>query len=199
MQKKLQPYRLALRLAALAPVIVLGFLSFTNQLGSNPIQTLEHRTGDIALAFLLLSLSCTPLRLITKNPAVLVFQRPLGLYSFAFAAIHVLIFFVLDYGIDFGGAFRAILSNQFLWSGAFAFIVLLLLAVTSNERSKFFFKRNWKRIHSLIYPASFLVILHFGMSMKGDIFRLRGAVTIPLIIFAVWAILMIMRLRMVRR
>lgn len=188
-----------MHLIALAPILVLGALIAMNRMGPNPIQTLEHRTGDIALVLLILCLSCTPLRLITKRSVVMAFRRPLGLYSFLYAAIHVLIFFILDYGLDMTEAFQAILLNQYLWSGAFAFILLLLLAVTSNNRSKVILKKNWKRLHSLVYAAAFLVILHFGMSMKGNLFLLRGEITFPLVALGIWALLMILRIKFVRK
>lgn len=199
MQRRLKPYRVMMHVLALAPIPVMAILLLTHRLGFNPIQTLQHRSGDIALILLLLSLTSTPLKWITRMRSMLAFSRPLGLYAFLYALLHVLIFFVLDYGLKLQSAFQVIINNQYLWPGALAFLLLLIMALTSNDRARVLLKKNWKKIHSLTYLASLLVILHFGLSMKGNFFRLRGQILFPLIALVVWLILIILRIYAVRR
>lgn len=189
MQRRLKPYRLFLHLLILAPIPILGILAMTGRLGFNPIQTLQQRSGQIALVLLLLSLACKPLYLLTHNPFLLSIRRMLGLYAFLYSLLHVLNFLVLDYGLDLKSAFIAVTENPYLWSGVTAFLLLLIMAITSIDRVRIVLRKSWKKIQSLVYVASFLVILHFGLSIKGNIFHLRGNITFPLLAFIFWLIL----------
>ena len=71
----------------------------TGRVSVNPIQELEQRTGRHAITLLVLSLACTPLNTLFKWPELIKRRRALGLYAFMYAAIHVVIFVDLDYGL----------------------------------------------------------------------------------------------------
>jgi sulfoxide reductase heme-binding subunit YedZ len=59
-------------------------------------------------------------------------------------------------------------------------------------------KKNWQRLHWLIYAAGLLVILHFALSLKGNIFLFKGNVLWPLITLAIYLVLMTFRLKPIR-
>jgi len=80
--------RLAVNLLCLVPAGVLIGLFLNGSLDPNPIQVLERRTGDIALALLLISLVFTPLRLLTGFNRGVKYRRITGLYAFYYAAGH---------------------------------------------------------------------------------------------------------------
>jgi sulfoxide reductase heme-binding subunit YedZ len=191
--------RLAVNLICLVPGAVLAVLYFQGSLGPNPIQILERRTGDIALVLLLISLVFTPLRVMTGFNRGVKYRRITGLYAFYYAAAHFLIYIGLDYGFDFSLITLTILQTQFLWIGGIALIILISLAVTSTNGWKARLKRNWTRLHSLVYPAAVVVILHFALAKKGDLFRFRGEELYPLIALGVWVILMLLRLPPIRK
>jgi sulfoxide reductase heme-binding subunit YedZ len=127
----------------------------------DPVREMTTRTGRLALTFLLLSLACTPVNTLLGYKKILRLRRPLGLYSFVFAALHFLIFAGLDYGFDLALLRPAILDQRYVLAGTGAFLILLALAVTSNKVSQRRLRKNWKRLHRLVYLSAFLVIVHF--------------------------------------
>jgi len=57
--------KVAVWLLALLPLARLVYLGFNDNLGANPIEFVEHSTGTWGLVFLLITLSMTPIRLLT--------------------------------------------------------------------------------------------------------------------------------------
>jgi sulfoxide reductase heme-binding subunit YedZ len=54
--------------------------------------------------------------------------------------------------------------------------------------------KNWKRLHKLIYVIAPLVIFHFLLVVKGDITRLAGDISQPILYGAITAVLLIVRI-----
>src|SRR6476646_9410714 len=74
--------------AALIPFALLVAKILNDQLGTNPIETLNRYTGDWTLRFLLITLAITPLRLLTGWPYWVRLRRMLGLFAFFYATLH---------------------------------------------------------------------------------------------------------------
>jgi sulfoxide reductase heme-binding subunit YedZ len=165
----------------------------------NPIQELEQRTGRHAITLLVLSLACTPLNNIFGWRELIKRRRALGLYAFMYASIHVLIFLDLDYGLAWSLIIQTIFEKPYIIVGMTAFLLLIPLAFTSFDIWKMRLKKNWKRLHQMIYLIAPLVVLHFAWSKKGDFFSLRGEIIRPLIYGLVVVILLIFRIPQVRR
>jgi sulfoxide reductase heme-binding subunit YedZ len=91
-----------------------------------------------------------------------------------------------------------VLNKTYLWFGLAAFVLLLLLAVTSTQGWQRRLKKNWQRLHTLVYLTGGLVVLHFALSIKGNIFKLSGEVFWPLISMIVLSILLLIRLKPIR-
>lgn len=199
MKKRLDWLRIFVHLGTWITVCGLTALYFTNTLSVNPILTLEHQTGKAALIFLMLSLSCTPLSAILDWKNLGKRKKALGLYGFMFASFHLLIFIGLDYG------FRVVLIGQiikntvYIWFGLAAFILLLALAVTSFKKMKQLLKKNWKRLHRMVYIISPLVIVHFLLVLKGNFFRMQGNIREPLIYGSIVLVLLILRIPVIKR
>lgn len=188
-----------IHVAALLPLLWLAAEGLIKGWGFNPVQTLEHRTGDWALILLLASLACTPLRTLSGWSGFTRWRRPLGIYAFVYAALHLLVFLILDYGLVWGQILELLLNKLYLWLGLAAFLILIALAVTSTNAAQRKMKRSWNRLHALVYPLAILVILHYALSLKGDLFRLSGQIFWPLVALGVWILLMILRLPSLRR
>jgi len=187
-----------IHLAALIPLLWIVGVLLIHGLGANPIQYVEKRSGDGALILLLTCLACTPLRILTGIKRFTQFRRPLGLYAFAYAALHLLIFTGLDYGFVWGEILPLVLGKTYLWWGLAAFIILLALAVTSTQGWQKRLKKNWQRLHALIYLSGFLVILHFAQSIKGNLFLLRGEIFWPLMALIGLVVLLLLRIKPIR-
>lgn len=192
-------FPLLVHLGAWMPLAVLAYDFFNNRLTVNPIQEAEIRTGNIALFLLVLSLACSPLFTILRFTQLIRARRTLGLYGYMYAAIHVTIFMALDYGLDTGLIGQAILEKPFIIVGAASFISLSLLAATSFDWWKARLRKNWKRLHRLVYVINLLVVLHFGWAVKGDFFNLRGDILRPLAAGVIVVLLLVLRLPTVRR
>jgi len=161
-------------------------------LTANPIEDITRRSGHAALVLLTLSLSATPLRRLTGISFFVRMRRPLGLYSFFYAAIHLCIFLGLDYGFDWDLILLEFPKKRFIIAGFSAFIILLALAATSWRRMVLLLGGAWKKIHYSVYPASLLAAAHFVWLTKGDKTR-------PLIYGGVIALLLAARLIKARK
>lgn len=187
-----------IQVAAITPGLWLAASMALGKLGPNPIQTLEQRSGDVALILLLITLACTPVRLFTGYVPLNRLRRTLGLYTFGYAAVHLLLFIGLDYGFMWAELWAILQQKKYIWFGLSAFLILSSLAITSSVFWQKKLKKNWQRLHSLIYLAVPLVILHFALSLKGNIFALSGNVVWPLIALGVFAGLMFFRVKKIR-
>lgn len=177
---------------ALLPLAKIGWDFWFNQLTFNPIQELTFRTGWYALILLILSLACTPLNTVLGWRQALPLRKPLGLYAFMYALLHFLIFIGLDYGFDPQLIWEATFEKRYALVGFSAFVILSALALTSTRGWQRRLKKNWKRLHRLVYLASLLAIVHFVWLVKADIRE-------PLSYGAVLLLLLSLRLPWVRK
>lgn len=157
--------------SAWLPLIWLGWeaLSGNQNLKINPLQFITLRTGKAALVMLMLTLACSPLNSLFGLRGAIKVRRTLGLYTFFYALLHVLIFFGLDYQFNLRLIWLDLSDKRYILAGAGAFLILLPLAVTSF---RFWMKRlgkNWKRLHRLIYLAALLAVTHYLWLVKTDI------------------------------
>jgi hypothetical protein len=112
---------------ALAPLALLAWDYTQDRLTANPIREITLRTGRYALILLILSLACTPIDILTGFKPVLRLRRPLGLYAFLYASLHLLTFAGLDYSFDLGLIAGEVTEKSFVQVGLLAFLVLLSL------------------------------------------------------------------------
>lgn len=172
---------------------------FLGNLSVNPIQDLEQRTGRAAITLLVFSLMCTPLNTLFGWKELLKRRRALGLYTFMYASIHVLIFLDLDYGLAWSLIIQSIFEKPYIIFGTITFLLLTPLAITSFNIWKKRLKKNWKRLHQTVYLIAPVAVLHFALSKKGDIFQLQGDIIRPLIYGLVVLILLILRIPTIRK
>lgn len=168
-------------------------------LSVNPIQAATQRTGKTALVFLMLSLACSPISKLFDWKQVLKVRRTLGLYAFWYALSHLFIFIVIDFGVDIQLLWIELTQKRYVWVGAGAFSILLILAITSYSFWMRRLGKSWKRLHRLVYLAGILVVVHYAWARKGDIFRLQGDIIQPLIFGLVLLVLLLMRLPQVQK
>jgi sulfoxide reductase heme-binding subunit YedZ len=197
--KRYTPLQIAMHIYAWSVLVILIFDFFTDNLSANPIQALEQRTGRHAITLLVLSLACTPLNTIFKWSELLKRRRALGLYTFMYATIHVLIFVNLDYGLAWSTIFQTVFEKPYIIVGVIGFILLVPLAFTSFDIWKKRLGKTWKRLHQVVYLIAPLLILHYAWSKKGDFFALQGEIVRPLIYGLIVVLFLIMRIPPVRK
>jgi sulfoxide reductase heme-binding subunit YedZ len=186
--------RWMVHVATWIPLIVLIVDAITDNLTFNPIQAATQRTGDTAIILLGLSLLCSPLSTYAGWKDAVKLRRALGLYAFMYAAVHFILFAVVDFGLQFNLIVSEFLQKYYLWAGLPAFIILCALAATSFRWAMRRMSKNWKRLHRFIYLGAILVVLHLALVIKGDFFRLGGDVWKPLLAAIVIGVLLIVRI-----
>jgi methionine sulfoxide reductase heme-binding subunit len=193
------PLQIAIHVIVLAELAWIAIDLLTGRLGANPLQAIQQRTGRMAITLLVLSLACTPLNNLLGWRELVKRSRTLGLYAFMIAFIHILIFVDLDNGLAWDFFAQTIGQKPYILFGMASFLMLIPLAVTSFDIWKVRLRKNWKRLHQLVYFIAPLAVLHYGLSKKGDIFALQGDIVRPLIYASVILLLLVLRLPFVRR
>lgn len=157
--------RWGIYVVGLAPAAWAFWLAATNQLGANPVKEFEHLLGIWALRFLILTLLVTPLRdLFRLN--FLPYRRALGLLAFYYVAMHFATYIILDRGLNWPDIVKDVTQRWFIIFGFIGFVMLIPLAITSNQWSIRKLKNNWQNLHRLIYVIALAGSLHFLMSVK---------------------------------
>jgi len=186
------PLQALVHLAAWIPLALLVIDGLTGRLSANPIQDLTFRTGKTAMVLLLLSLSCTPLAVWLGLRQALKVRRALGLYAFAYAALHFGVYLVIDYGFDLRLIAWELSEKRYVVVGFAAFLLLVPLAITSTRGWQRRLRHRWKTLHKAVYPAAVLVMVHYAWVQKADIRQ-------PLVFSAVLLLLLALRLPALRR
>jgi len=167
------------------PAPWLLYQAMTGGLGVEPIKALEHELGEFALQLLILGLAVTPARqYLGLN--LLKFRRAIGVLAFTYVALHLLVWLVLDVQLP-SQIWADIVKRPYITVGMAGFVLLLPLAVTSNNWSVRKLGRHWRKLHKLVYLAVLLGGLHYVMLAKG--FQPE-----PLIYLAVIIALLLVRL-----
>jgi sulfoxide reductase heme-binding subunit YedZ len=197
--KKFTPFQVVAHLTAWFLLVWLIWDILNGNLSVNPIQEITHRTGRYAIWLLVASLACTPLNTVFGLRKVVSARRALGLYGFMFATLHFLTFSGLDYQFNLKLLQGAIFEKRFVIIGSLAFLILLVLALTSTRGWQKRLGKNWKRLHQLFYVVSVLVVIHYAWAVKGDITRLQGDIVKPLIVAVLVAFLLSVRIPAIRK
>lgn len=156
-------------LLALLPLARLFWLGFNDDLGANPIEFVEHSTGTWTLVFLLVTLSMTPIRLLTGQVWQIQLRRVLGLFMFFYACLHLTTYVWLDFVFMWDELLIDVTKHPRILVGFAAFLLTIPLAATSNSYMIKRLKTNWKKLHQLVYVIAILAVVHFLMLVKKDL------------------------------
>jgi sulfoxide reductase heme-binding subunit YedZ len=164
-QRKIFWLRLATLIGLCVPALELAWRWYTDDLGPQPVTVATHATGDWAVIFLMLSLAMTPARALFDWMPLVHIRRRIGVAAALYAGAHLLIY-VLDQKWNLIVVATEIAKRFYLTIGFAALLSLVALAVTSTDGWQKRLKRNWKRLHWLIYPAAVIALVHFFIQSK---------------------------------
>ena len=178
----------AIYVFGLIPAAGTLYLGLTDQLGADPLKVLERSLGLWAFRFLVVSLAITPLWRL-GGPNLIGYRRAFGLLTFFYALFHVTVYVWLDQSLDLAAIWRDIVKRPYITVGLLSFLILVPLAITSNNAAvKRLGALAWRKLHRWVYLAAAAAALHFVMLVK--VWAAE-----PLIYAAIVAILLLWRLQ----
>jgi sulfoxide reductase heme-binding subunit YedZ len=155
-------------------------------------------SGKWAVRFLLLSLTMTPINTYFGWRGAIRLRKPSGIWAFGFAAVHLTYYFY-EYQLTM---LIWPIQQLFLVLGLLGFSILAAMAVTSNKWGMRQLKKNWKRLHRLVYLAGILIAFHAMLATQASkrIF-IRDPDVLPELIFyfLLLVVLLAVRIPFVRR
>lgn len=180
----------ALYMVALLWAGYLFALGILGHLGPEPVKALEHRYGVLGLQSLIAVMAISPLRRFF-GVNLLRFRRAVALIATMFITLHLLVWAILDVQI-MAQVWGDILKRPYITIGMAAFVLMVPLALTSNNAAIRRLGARWRRLHQLTYVIVPLGALHYVMLVKG--FQIQ-----PLIYLALALGLVLLRVPVKRR
>jgi sulfoxide reductase heme-binding subunit YedZ len=184
---------------------------------ADPVLWITHFTGYWALFLLLASLAVTPMRRLHPKLANLIrFRRMLGLYAFFYATLHLATYIFLFSGYDLPTVWAGVRAGhpgmvidewkqiwptilddvkkrRFIQVGFFAWVILLLLALTSPA---FVMRgiggKRWQALHRTVYVAAIAGCIHYWWLVKTGVrtpLPFTAVLTVLLLARMVWSAL----------
>lgn len=169
-------------LVSFSPAVYIVISFILNNMTANPFEFLIQQTGHWAMVFFLLSYAITPLRRWLRFWAsyrrwsfgkrladwnFLIFNRRLlGLCCFYYASAHLNIYLYYELSFDWTEFYFEITERIFISLGLISWLLLMILALTSPDMMQKRLKKNWRRIHKLVYLIVPIVLTHLILETK---------------------------------
>ncbi|MFI5127760.1 MAG: sulfite oxidase heme-binding subunit YedZ [Candidatus Acidiferrales bacterium] len=153
----------------LVPLAVLVWKGFQNELGANPVQFVEHWTGDWTIRFLIITLCVTPFRKLLHAPQLIRFRRMLGLFAFFYACLHFSTWIGIDRFFNLSDMWADVVKRRFITVGFAGFVLLIPLAITSTKGwIRRLGGKRWQLLHRAIYLSAIAGVIHYYWLVKSD-------------------------------
>jgi len=170
------------------PAATIAVHFYQGNVTANPVEYLQHATGNWTLRFLLIALAITPLRKLLNVPDLIRFRRMLGLFAFFYVCLHFLTYIGPDQVFSLSGMWKDVAKRRFITVGFLGFVLLIPLALTSTKASiRRLGGKRWQALHRLIYVTACCGVIHYYWLVKSDH-------RVPLEYGAVLAVLLLYRL-----
>jgi methionine sulfoxide reductase heme-binding subunit len=180
-QRAIVTLKVAVWFACLAPLALLIYRGFTNNLGPDPTATVTHATGFATLRLLVISLAITPVRRLSSRLSWLIrFRRLLGLFAFFYGCLHLLTWLWLYSGFSGAAMLDDLSKRPYIMAGMGAWTLLVPLALTSTNWSiRKLGGKRWQALHRLAYGSAILGVIHYWWIVKSGV---RTPITITLVL-----------------
>lgn len=188
MQKSLMRFiRIVWFLLLLVPFAWMSYQAVLTpeHLGADPAKTLVDQSGLWAIRSILLALAITPLRIVTGQAWWIHLRRMTGLYAFFYATVHFVVYSVFLLQLDFSRIGSELVQRPYIIVGAIALILYIPLAITSTQGWKKRLKRNWVKLHRLVYIIGVLAVIHMTWLKKVGLYDTWPYVLILLVLLLI--------------
>lgn len=157
-------------LLCLVPLGLLLWKGYHNDLTLNPVEYVEHRTGDWILRFLCITLAITPLRKILRLPELIRYRRMMGLFAFFYALLHFSTWLGVDRYFEWNLILDDIGKRPFITVGFTGFVLMIPLAITSTAGwIRRLGGKRWQMLHRAIYLSAIAGVIHYYWLVKSDV------------------------------
>ncbi|WP_370979821.1 protein-methionine-sulfoxide reductase heme-binding subunit MsrQ [Agaribacterium sp. ZY112] len=178
--------QLCTHIACFVPLLWLFFAIPAGTLGGDPVKELIHFLGTGALRILLLCLAVSPLVKFLKQAPLMRLRRPLGLWAFIWASLHIFAWLAFDLIYDWSLIIEEVTQRTYIVVGFVAWLLLLMLSISSIPKLLRGMGKQWTKLHGSIYLIILLVCLHFWWSVKSGWIE-------PSIYFSLAVLLLVLR------
>lgn len=132
----------------------------TVALGADPGEAIVHFLGEWGIRVLLLAFAISPLQKALKQSIIGRQRRMVGLFAFTYIALHFLAYLFFYIEFDVLAMIEDLVDRAYITAGIASFVCLLPMAITSTAGWQRRLRRQWLRLHRLIYPAVALALIH---------------------------------------
>jgi sulfoxide reductase heme-binding subunit YedZ len=154
----------------LGPLAWLGWRAWNMDLGANPVEFLQHFTGNWTLRLIVATLAVTPLRKLLRLPDLIRFRRMVGLFAFFYGCLHFVTYLWLDKDFQLAEMLKDVGKRPFIAAGFAALALMAPLAVTSTAGwIRRLGGKRWQRLHRLVYVAAVAAVAHYYWLVKSDV------------------------------
>jgi methionine sulfoxide reductase heme-binding subunit len=174
-QKRRWVFKPIVWILCLAPLALLVYDGFTDNLTANPIEKITNTTGIWTLRLIVATLAITPLRWLTGLNQLINYRRLIGLFAFFYASLHfstyvVTTFFIEGFSnFDASGLWADLVERPYITAGFTAFVLMIPLAITSTTGwIRRMGGKRWNLLHRLIYITALAAVLHYFWKVKLD-------------------------------
>jgi sulfoxide reductase heme-binding subunit YedZ len=138
------------------------------RLSAEPVAYTHNALGLMALRTLVATLAVTPVFRLTGWTPVMSLRRMLGLWAFAYAAVHLGFYLWLELDLSLSALWAEALKKPFILFGMVGLLAMAPLAATSTRAAiKALGGRRWQALHRLVYLAGIAGAIHFILRVKG--------------------------------
>lgn len=152
----------------LLPLVLIAYSVAADKLGPDPVKSLIHLSGEWAIRLLLLTFAVTPLRRWLGWSSLLRYRRMLGLFSWFYVSLHLLIVATFLFAWDWAVVLEELAERPYIIAGFAAWLLMVPMGLTSNDRSLRALRANWRRLHRLMYPLMLLAWLHIAWQARSS-------------------------------
>jgi methionine sulfoxide reductase heme-binding subunit len=159
-------------LLSLAPLAAIAWPFLHGDIIPNPVEFIQHATGDWTLRFLVFTLAITPFRKVFNLPELIRFRRMLGLFAFFYVCLHFSTYIGFDQSFDLSAIWKDVAKRRYITVGFLAFVLMIPLALTSTTGwIRRLGGKRWQALHRLVYISALAGVTHYYWLVKSAVLR----------------------------